>query len=403
MTTLDGTGSGPAVHVRNHETDCTARALSAGMMIRANIAPIAPNAPPGERQEQERAAGMGHRYRDMSMLDICREAIRLDGRGQTLPHARQDQIREAVSGGTLTGIFTAVVNAALMASYAESADSTVGWVREADISDFKTAERIRIGKAGSLTRHHRGDEADHAAPSDNKEEYKIARYSKQFAVDEQDIIDDRLDALRDMPEIMGRAARRLRPDLVYAILLANAALADGVLLFATAHGNYATSGSALAAATLEAGIATMAKQTEDDVNINVEARHLIVPQDLRFSAAVLLQSAQRIIASASGGTFNPLQDLDIQLHADNRLGAAGVTDPATGTAHTGSATNWFLAASPLVAPTIEVGYLAGTNRAPVLRSFALVRGQWGVSFDIKMDIGAKALDHRGMYKATGES
>ena len=49
MTTLDGTGSGPAVHVRNHETDCTARALSAGMMIRANIAPIAPNAPPGER------------------------------------------------------------------------------------------------------------------------------------------------------------------------------------------------------------------------------------------------------------------------------------------------------------------------------------------------------------------
>lgn len=130
----------------------------------------------------------------------------------------------------------------------------------------------------------------------------------------------------------------------------------------------------------------------------MRAAHLLVPFDLEMDARVALKSAERVVASSSGGTLNPLLGENIAIHADNRLGAAGVTNPADGAVLTGSATNWFLMCSPSAAPMIEVGYVRGTGRAPVVRGFQLSQGQFGLGWDVKMDIGAKALAYHGMYQ-----
>lgn len=390
----------PAGHAHSHDQLCTARALGTALIMRSGGRPVNPNAPETERQAQERAAETAHQYRDMSLVDICREAVRLDGHQPS--HNRGDMIRAAVSGSTLTGIFTTNVNAILLQSFLEVGDSTQGWCQEADVPDFKTNERLRMGKSAGLERLARGKEANHATIADKLESYKIARYAKQFVVDEQDIIDDSLGAIVTMPREMGLAAARLRPDLVYSLLLANAALIqDSIALFHASHANLGTTGTALSATTLQTAITNMAKQTEDGVTLNVAPAFLIVPQDLRFAAQILLTSAERIISADSGGTYNPLKDMNITLRADNRIGVAGVTDPVTGTARVGTATNYFLAASPATGPTIEVGHLRGTNRQPVVRPFVLDRGQWGIGWDINYDIGAKALGYQGLYKATG--
>lgn len=395
-----GHGNAPAGHVRDHDVDCTERALCAGALLRCGLPAIDENASPQLKQTQERAAEMGYQYRDMSMIDMCREAIRLSG--QRLPHTREEQIRAAVSTGALSSIFSTVVNVQLMQSYLETEDSTVGWVRETDVPDFKTNTRVLLGRSADLKHLPRGATADHTTRGAVQEEYKVFSYANQFRIDRQDIIDDRMNALQTMPMEMGAAARRLRPELVYYILLANAALgADSVALFHTAtHGNLGT-GNALTASTLQVGLTAMAKQRQDGKNLNLQAKFLLVPQDLQFTAAILLKSAERVISASSGGTFNPLINLNIDLRSDNRLGVAGVTDPITGTAQVGTATNWFLIASPSQAPTVEVGYLAGTGRVPLIRSFTLDKGAYGIGWDIVFDIGAKALDFRGMFKATG--
>lgn len=398
-------GDSPAIHVRDHERDCNAEVLSAGMLLRAGLPVIDRQASDAVRRRQEQLAEQGHRYHNMSMIDLCRESIRLCG-GQ-VPVTREETAQRAIlmsramSTGSLSNIFTTVVNAELMRTYTEAPDTT-DFVRvNTNIPDFKSNERTRLSKGGNLTKHARGGTADHTTRSDSKEEYKLARYSGQFVVDEMDIIDDRFDALLTQPQEMGMAAARLRPDLVYAILLANASLgADSTALFdSSTHANLAV--AALDATSLQAGIVAMAKQTQDGVNLNIAPAFLVVPQDLIFTAQILLRSAERIIAADSGGTYNPLRDLSIQLRADNRIGVAGVTDPASGTAYTGLATNWFLFANPATHPAIEVGYLAGSGGRPTLRQFVLDQGQWGVGWDIKLDIGAKALDYRPAYKSTG--
>jgi hypothetical protein len=390
-----------SIHSRAHETDCTLRALSAGMMLRAHLRVVDPNASDRVRAGQERDAEQGERYRDLSMLDMCREALRISG--QRVPHSRDEMIRASVSTGALSAIFTTTVNAQMMASFEEVGDTTVGWVREVDVQNFQSQERARFGANAALKKLPRGGMAEHVAPEDALESYKIARYANQFVVDEQDIVDDAFNALLDMPREMGAAARQLRPSLVYGILLGNPDMRDGDALFHANHGNLGTSGTALSADTLQAAIVAMGKQTEYGRTLNISPRYLIVPLDLKFDAMILLRSAQRIIAADSGGTYNPLAAEDIDLRADNRIGVSGVTDPATGVSYAGTATNYFLAASPSQGPTIEVGYLRGTGRVPMIRAFVLDQGQWGLGWDCKLDIGAKSLDWRGLYKATGAS
>jgi hypothetical protein len=188
---------------------------------------------------------------------------------------------------------------------------------------------------------------------------------------------------------MGLTAAQLRPNLVYGIVLENATLdVDGVALFdSSTHANYAAAssgaGGPLAADSLQAAIVAMAKQRINGRVLNIKPRFLIVPQDLKFTAGILLKSAERIISTSDGGTYNPLKELEINLVVDD----------------------WVLAARPGEegAKTIEVGYLRGTGRAPRIRSFVLDKGQWGIGWDVSMDIGAKALDFRAMYKAKGSS
>lgn len=387
---------------RSHERDCTERALAAGFMHRVGLGNriVPPNATDAQRSELERLAEQGERYRGYTMAEMCRESLRISRR--EVPHDREEMIRAAVSTPTLANAFTTSVNARLLMSFEEAPDTTQGWVHEEDVADFKQNDRIALGKQAGLQKLPRGDTAKHATFEDNAESYKIARYAKQFVVDEQDIIDENIGIFQKVPAEMGAAARRLRPDLVYAILLANADMRDSVALFhSSSHGaNLIT--DVLNAAGLKAGAIVMGKQTEDGVNLNLMPRFLVVPQDLMFTARELVRSTQILIAGDTDqerGNINTIADLDLQIRVDNRIGAAGVTDPATGTAHTGSATNWFLASEPM--RTIEVGYLSGSGRRPQMRRFVLDRGQWGIGWDIKMDIGGKSLDWRGLVKSTG--
>ncbi|MBK8916471.1 MAG: Mu-like prophage major head subunit gpT family protein [Phycisphaerales bacterium] len=411
----------PAGHARGHERDCTVRSLTAGFLLRMGFDPFAqfralqqqhraPNSPAVEQlrtqlqgvseAELHRACDLGMRYADMSLLDLCREACRISGARDpetgTEPYTREGFIRAAVSTPTLSNVFTTSVNARMMQAFMEVED-TSDWCGTEDVADFKTNERLALGKQAGLEKLPRGTTAKHATFSDAKEEYKLARYAKQFVIDEQDIIDDNLSAFQTVPSEMGQAAARLRPDLVYSILLANAALADSVALFHATHANTAT--NAFSKANLQAAISAMGKQTDGGIRIAVRPKFLLVPGDLEFDARELLTSASLIIAGVTDavrGSRNVITDLALQLRVEGRLDASGVTDPNTGTAYTGSATTWFLAGQS--GRTIVVGYRSGTGRRPMVRRFVLDRGQWGIGWDINMDIGAKALAYQNLYR-----
>lgn len=409
--------------VRQRERDCTRQTMGLALVMRSmqglgtgrtDAALQATARRLGIREDWANVAQRADQYRDMSLLDVVREALRLDGRD--VPHTRDEQIRAAVSGGSLSNIFTTSVNAIIMVEFEEAEDTTVGWVAEADLPDFKVNEEIDVTRNSRLERLGRGGTAKDADAGDTEETWRLARYAKKFSVDEQDIIDDSMGVLVEMPKAIGMSARQLRPDLVYALLLSNPTLnaTGGALFNATAvttaggHANLGSgAGSALSSSSLKTGITAMGKQTKgagkNVRQLNIKARYLIVPQDLRFTGAELISSAQILKATGSDTTLefgrNVIVDEQLELRSDNRLGAGGVLDPTNDTVRTGTATNWLLTSAP--GRTIKVGYRRGTGRAPQIRPYILDKGQWGIGWDCNHDIGAVVQDFRGFYKSPG--
>jgi hypothetical protein len=282
----------PAGIVRQHERDATRSSIGLAMAMRSGV-----NVEQwGKRNavKIDNLAQQAQRYSDMSLLDVCREALRLDGR--EIPVSRDETIRAAVSGASLTQIFTTSVNAVLLQAYEEEPDTTV-WVEEGEVADFKTNTAIRFAGNAGLEKLGRGNTAKHASAEDSAETYKVARYAKQFVADEQDIIDDSMNALSDMPREFGQAARRLRPDLVYAMVLngETATMADtGTVFNSTAlttaggHANYAAAGTdilggALSANSLQLAIVAMRKQYRgtgrNKVQLNIVPEFLLVPPE----------------------------------------------------------------------------------------------------------------------------
>lgn len=376
------------------------------------------------KPDYERAAEEGYAYRNLSAMDYLREMYEIATGGKRAPRGQAifdhigwtrrgieiDGMRAAgVSTADLANVFTDSVTAQLIAMYELAGDTTI-FVREADVADFRSQERPR----GTAINPMQKLPTSGAKPvgfnsmGDTVETYKAARYADQFAFDERAFIDDRLDLFASIPGAMGRNAAQVRPDLVYYILLngATAGLAAGAI-FSSGNGNYVASSGALANTTLQTAISAMRTQTETSPdgssrNLNIEPVYLVTAQANRWTALELMNSTLIVVSGGTTqgvrGNVNTLSGA-LQVVSDARFDN-GVTDPDSGSAASADADGWALVAGQQH-PTIEVGYVRATGRAPVIRPYMLDKGQWGMGWDIKLDIGAKALDYRGLYYSKG--
>jgi hypothetical protein len=270
----------------------------------------------------------------------------------------------------------------------ETAPSTwQAWCATASGNDFKSVDRPQLSEAPSLELINEHGEYTYGGFSDFKEANQIRTYGRKFAITRQALINDDLGALQRIPRAFGSAASRRINDLVYAILTGNQVMAyDNTALFHSTHGNLAASAAALASATLGAARTAMRKQTgPNGATLNIAPRYLLVPAALEMTADVLLRSVASTDSEKNSGVVNPWQNALTPV-VEARLDAT-------------SATAYFLAADPSVIDTVEVMFLDG-NQAPVIEEMEQSNID-GREFKVRIDVGARALDHRGLYKNAG--
>lgn len=355
--------------------------------------------------QRQRAMEQAHQFASeyTSLVDFCRMGLQLSG--ERVPHNRDEMVRAAISSIAVGSLFTADVNARLLKSYTDAEDTTV-WCRSEDRADFKINEGITMGKFGPLTVHSAGKTADHLDTDTESYQYRLYRFSGQFAVDEMDIINDMFGALeQNSPEDIGLSAAQIRPNWVYSTLLANATFNGTALFHADRNNVFSGAGDAMSIGALEAALVAFGKIRIKTRPLNLMLKYLLVPHDLYFATETILTSAERrnTTASTDYGVKNVVSTKGITVVADDRLGVNGCTHPVTGTAYTGTATNWFAAATPGQngAKTIVCGYRRGTNRSPQIRRFVMDQGRWGIGWDINLDMGVGVEDYRAMQKHAG--
>ena len=374
-------------NVQSRDNSVNVMLLSDAMLMRAAMDDIVLAGPEGEQR-----ADRADKIRDMAMVDVCRHALTLEGKA--VPMGRQEMIRAAFSANSLADILGNIANKSLIKGYNVVEETWPIWCNVGSANDYKPQAMMRLVDAIKLDEVGESGEVKSAQVGDEKELISVLRYAKKFGVDDMAIINDDLNALTEVPTALGRAAKELLGDLVYIHLLANGAMGDAIALFHATHLNLRTS-SAFTAANLKLAITAFAQQKikkgTKQRRVNVQAKYLIIPPELKFAALEILNSSLVVATGTTDllvGNKNVLQNA-VEPISETRLSDSAITG--------NSATSWYLAGDKGKVPTIKVNFLHG-RKVPVLEKMLAGPDHFGFFWRIRHDAGAKAADWRNLQK-----
>jgi len=340
-------------------------------------------------------------FAGMTLTEIARSTLEAQGLS-TRSLSRSEIVDLATANGTRTGgshstsdfpsILANVATKTLRAAYEAAPQTFRPLVREVSVPDFRTVTRGQIGEAPQLERINEHGEYKRGTMGEGSESYAIATYGKVIALTRQAIINDDLGAFARLSRAFGVSAANLESDLVWAQILMNPTMGDGVALFHASHNNLG-SAAGINADSVAAGFEAMRLQKGLDGKtlLNLTPRFLIT------SAAAVMKGAQLLapLQAAQAADTVPAYLRVVTPISEPRLDT-GFTDPASGTVIAGNRFAWYLGADPAQIDTVELAYLEGQRGVytETQRGFNID----GVEVKARLDAGAKVIDWRAFWK-----
>ena len=343
-------------------------------------------------------AGLGgerNEFTGLTLRELARESLEvrnISTRGMLAMDMVGTAFVPRAAGGYLgtsdfANLLSNVAGKAMLKGYEEAEETFQKWTASGILTDFKPSLRVDSGLFDSLPEVADGAEYKYGTIGDRGESIQLATYGKMFAITRQTIINDDLGAFTRVPMKMGRSAIRTVGNLVYAVLTANAAMADGKALFHVDHKNLADTAAAPSTAAFDKMRTAMGTQKDVDKKaeaLNINPAFVLVPKALQGAASAVI-AGEYDSEKGDKRVPNTVRNF-AEVVADGRLDAK-------------STTAWYGAANPNQTDTIEVAYLDG-NSEPYLET----KDGWnvdGVEMKVRIDAGVKALDFRGLYKNAG--
>lgn len=327
----------------------------------------------------------GREFIGFSLMEMAKHCLSLRGekwRGR----GPSEVAMSALTTSDFANILADVSNKSLRKGYEATPQTFRPFCRRVTAPDFKTVNRVQLSNAPALQLVNENGEFKHGAFTDSKETYALVTWGRLVAITRQTIINDDLSALTRVPSAMGMKASQLESDVVWAIVTANGNMADGNPLFDATHGNLGTTG-AIGVTTVDEAYTDMSLQTDPSGDVlGLEPRYLLIPTGKRALASQFLNPLQ--FAPTSTANVIPNYMRDLTPIAESRLQAH-------------STTAYYFACDPNTQPidTIEYCYLEGEEG--VYQDQQMGFNVDGVTFKVRLDFGAGAVEHRGLYKNAG--
>jgi hypothetical protein len=407
LTALRGArqpGVAPAGHIRGSE-QINLRVLQAALLEREGITPDSPvfaarcTQSIGRRRELRSdwmvgVPSAGQRRDDMEQaFDIARQrglgnitlmrAAELLGEletGERL-HDEQEILERAFSSGGFSAVFGAVVHLQMLASYAATPATYQQFCEVLEVSDLREHKDADMGAVGRLKKQ--GKNGGKAALLNVDDPTLVAitaeRYAGILKVTDQTIINDSFGVTGMLPRELGETCQQMPIDLAFAQVLRTDNLADGRQRYNVTDGNTISVATLTEAALTSLGVALKAKKVGDR-RIVVNGSALVAGVTQAPNVRKLMNTQQ----TDSGvnphyGSYGVVEDTAIDL---------GVDDPAQNDAVIAGTPNNVYAFAGGSKRSVAVAFRRGTNMGPVTRSGMLTEGEWGMYWDVFMDVGA---------------
>ncbi len=331
--------------------------------------------------------------------------------------------QESMSRSDFQYLFGDVIDRQLLAAYATM---PVRWdmvARRGRVRDFRTVKRFTLdGGRGVLSEVKELGPYTARAVTDGKYEYSVKKYGATIPISWEMVVNDDLDALQELPDTLGLAARRTEERFVTA-LYAGATGPDGTF-YSTAHknvinstvvGSTVTANPPLSIGSLQLAMQVLSQQVDSDGGpIYVESVVLEVPPALEVIANNIV-NATEILAATGGGDGTGNDQLRARNWMANRI-TVKVNPWLPVLTTTNGNTSWYLHGTPRAGrPAMEIGFLIGHETPELwMKAPDAVRvgggvvspeeGDFehdGIQYRVRAVMGGTLMDHKSSVGSNG--
>jgi hypothetical protein len=300
------------------------------------------------------------------------------------------RLQAAFSTVDIGGILSNVANKFMLESFnfVEQAWRKIAAIR--NVSDFKTVTSYRMTGAGEYEKVTSGGEIRHGTLGEESFTNKADTYGKMLAITRQDIINDDMGALTQVPAMLGRMGALKLNKVFWTAFMDNAS-------FFTGTGKYIDGATTVLGFTgLDLAVQAFLAKTDGLTPaspLGLRPSLLLVPPALETIAKQLFTSTEIRDTTAStkfptantfAGQYEPV--------CSQYLSDATITGY--------SSTAWYLLADPRAMATIEVAFLNGVE-TPTVETADADFNTLGIQMRAYHDFGAKKQDARGGVKSKG--
>ena len=269
------------------------------------------------------------------------------------------QFQEALGTSDFPLLFGDVLDRQLLASYREWPVSYPNYCAVKQVADFRTVKRFAIdGSEAVLATVNEQEEYPGSTLSETRYQYSVAKYGRRIPFSWEAMINDDLNALKDIPQRFARAARRTEERFVTDLLFDTNG--PDATHFSVGNSNIVTSNPVLTIAGLQTAFTILAAQTDSDGEpIVIDSAELVVPPALEVVALNILNAVEIRVLTSGGG--DSAQGLVATNWMKNRLRLnVNPYIPIVVTTGSRGDTTWLVVANPSSArPTVEIGFLRG--------------------------------------------
>lgn len=314
-------------------------------------------------------AALGARRRQYSPQRLARmdEALRIFEGACSGNLRGLAAFQEAMSTSDFQYVFGDTLDRELMAQYDQLPSVWPEFARRATVRDFRPKKWVDlIGGRGLLEKVPELDEYPQRKPSDGVYTLQVGKFGGRFSLSWEDIINDDLGALQDLPNRLAQGARDTE-DYTATTMLAGATGPNAAFFSATAingtTSNLLAGNPALTTQALSDAITAVTSRLDPDGRpISISGFVLVVPPALEVAAYQIVNATSIILnpdsAAMRVNVGNWLQG-KVKIVVDHWLPVVDVSANANKT--------WYLLPAPSTArPALVMGFLRG-HETPDLR------------------------------------
>lgn len=318
-----------------------------------------------------------------TLREMARECV--ERRGISYSQGTVEYVGRAMTDTDFPNILANVASKTLVDGFDSAQETWEVWAKRGVLRDFKPATIAGLSEFEGLGPVVNDTGYEYGNMLDAGETVSMATYGKIYPFSRRAIVNDDLGGLAGAMAMHGETAARKIGDVAYSVLTANATMRDGIPLFDVDHKNM---GTAAVVSEISIGEAVAAMGLQYDIagerNLNIRPQFFVAPVALQGMAEAFFKSKHFDASNAGATRANIYGDDYFTRVYDPRL------DQSTSKA-------WYLAGAK--GKTVKVFFLAGHEK-PYIET----KQGWesdGIEFKVRIDVCAKAIDWRALFKNPG--